>query len=125
MPLYEGRDLSQYLKKERIKEIWSGEKILKIFLQILSAIVYLHEKGIIYRDAKPQNCLLDKDFNVVIADFGISCSGSLEIMDRTIGKGTELYMAPEMEGDHYGCAVDIWAIGVTLYQLMYNALPFT
>ena len=52
---------------------------------------------------------------MVIADFGISCSGSLEIMDRTLGIGTELYKAPEMENDHYGSSVDIWAIGVILY----------
>ena len=46
-------------------------------------------------------------------------------MDRTLGIGTLTYMAPEMYNDHYGSSVDIWAIGITLYQLMYNQLPFT
>ena len=73
----------------------------------------MHAEGIIYRGAKPQNCLLDKNLNVAITDFGISCSGSAEIMDRTLGIGTLTYMAPEMYNDHYGSSVDIWAIGIT------------
>ena len=75
MPLYEGGDLSQYFHDDKIFELWRKDKILKIFLQIVIAIEYLHSKEIIYRDAKPQNCLLDNDLNVVICDFGISCEG--------------------------------------------------
>ena len=57
---------------------------------------------------------------IFFTDFSISCIGSLEIMERTIG--TPFYMAPEMENQDYGSSVDIWAIGVALYKLMYNQL---
>ena len=125
MPLYEGGDLSQYFESNRIQELWKDEIILKLFLQIVSAVEYLHNKNIIYRDAKPQNCMLDKNLNIAITDFGISCLSIPDSNDHTVEVGTKFYCAPEMEDQEYDNSVDIWAIGVILYQLLYNKFPLT
>ena len=68
--------------------------------------------------------MLDKNFNVAITDFSIASEGSVYIRDRTPDTITELYSAPEMEDSDCDSSVDIWAIGIILYQLMYNSMPF-
>ena len=100
-------------------------RIVKIFLQIVSAIDYLHDSKIIYRNAKLNNCLIDKFFNVTLCDFGISCSGGQTEEPRTHIE-TDILMAPEVSRkEKYGNKVDIWSLGVILYQLMYGQDPYS
>ncbi|CAG9583487.1 unnamed protein product [Danaus chrysippus] len=93
--------------------------------EIVAALGYLHAEGIIYRDLKLENLLLDKDGHIKIADFGL-CK-----VDITYGRttktfcGTPEYLAPEvLEDTDYGPAVDWWGTGVVLYEMVCGRLPF-
>ncbi|ESN95435.1 hypothetical protein HELRODRAFT_86903 [Helobdella robusta] len=117
-----GGELFDYLTSNgRLKEKEARMK----FRQILSAVHYFHQKNIVHRDLKAENLLLDKDYNVKIADFGFSnefCPGSK--LDTFCGSPP--YAAPELFlGKKYiGPEVDVWSLGVILYTLTTGALPF-
>uniref|UniRef100_A0A8C6TMU9 non-specific serine/threonine protein kinase n=1 Tax=Neogobius melanostomus TaxID=47308 RepID=A0A8C6TMU9_9GOBI len=96
-----------------------------IFRQITSAVHYLHKNGVVHRDLKLENILLDQDLNVKLADFGLSNHFQKGTLLQTYC-GSPLYAAPEIvQGLPYqGPEVDCWALGVLLYTLMYSSMPF-
>ncbi|KAK7884216.1 hypothetical protein WMY93_027339 [Mugilogobius chulae] len=96
-----------------------------IFRQIISAVHYLHKNGIVHRDLKLENILLDQDLNVKLADFGLSNHFQKGTLLQTFC-GSPLYAAPEIvQGLPYqGPEVDCWALGVLLYALVYGSMPF-
>ena len=99
-----------------------------LFRQVIVGIGYLHKKGIIHRDVKLENILIDNEGCIKIADFGISKEikpGHL-IKDRHIC-GTPAYMSPEMikeKAIRYDGSTDVWAAGVVLFVMVYGHLPF-
>lgn len=122
MEYVNGGELFFHLSRERI---FSEDRTRFYGAEIISALAYLHEEGIIYRDLKLENLLLDKDGHIKIADFGL-CKE-----DITYGRttktfcGTPEYLAPEvLEDNDYGRAVDWWGIGVVMYEMMCGRLPF-
>lgn len=97
------------------------------FKQISSAIEYLHTRGVVHGDIKPENMLLSGDGSLKISDFGQSqiLSDGESKLTKTLG--TPAFLAPEIcAGEEYdGFAADIWALGVTLYFFIFGKLPFT
>jgi RAC serine/threonine-protein kinase len=93
--------------------------------EIICAIKYLHGLGIIYRDLKLENLLLDHDGHIKIADFGL-CKEDIHFGSTTkTFCGTPEYLAPEvLEDSDYGRAVDWWGTGVVMYEMMTGRLPF-
>ncbi|KAF8386488.1 hypothetical protein PRIPAC_75630 [Pristionchus pacificus] len=98
-------------------------KMKSWFKQLLSAVAYIHEQGMIHRDLKPSNILLASDVLIKICDLGISASRKIiddqEVpISRTNDRGTVKYMAPEQKGwAGYSAKVDIFSLGLILAEL--------
>uniref|UniRef100_A0A672LJ88 Protein kinase C n=1 Tax=Sinocyclocheilus grahami TaxID=75366 RepID=A0A672LJ88_SINGR len=93
--------------------------------EVCIALNFLHEKGIIYRDLKLDNVLLDQDGHIKITDYGM-CKEGIRPGDTTSTFcGTPNYIAPEiLRGEDYGFSVDWWALGVLMFEMMAGRSPF-
>jgi len=109
------------------KGSYSEDDAKELVRKIVSAVEYLHSKGIAHRDLKPENLLvksLENDTEVKIADFGLSKIIDQEKMMQT-ACGTPGYVAPEvLQAEGYGDEVDMWSIGVITYILLCGFPPF-
>lgn len=101
----------------------SEDNAFKYFIQVASAMYFLHENSLIHRDLKPENCLIDKDGNVKLCDFGWTVDTSHG--ERATFCGTYEYMAPEIIREKpYSKSIDVWSLGVLLYELIHSYSPF-
>eukprot|EP00088_Acartia_fossae_P052672 TRINITY_DN5962_c0_g1_i4.p1 TRINITY_DN5962_c0_g1~~TRINITY_DN5962_c0_g1_i4.p1 ORF type:complete len:814 (+),score=178.37 TRINITY_DN5962_c0_g1_i4:152-2443(+) len=93
--------------------------------EVTLALQYLHRHGVIYRDLKLDNIMLDSDGHVKIADFGMCKEGIRDDVTTSTFCGTPDYIAPEILQEHdYGASVDWWALGVLMYEMMAGQPPF-
>ncbi|XP_074600937.1 AKT serine/threonine protein kinase [Brevipalpus obovatus] len=117
-----GGELFFHLSKDKV---FTEDRTRFYASEILLALDYLHSQGIIYRDLKLENLLLDKDGHIKIADFGL-CKEDINWGATTkTFCGTPEYLAPEiLEDTDYGRAVDWWGLGVVMYEMMCGRLPF-
>lgn len=123
MEYIDGITLKEYITKQ--DKIKMNEAVYFV-QQILCALKHAHDKGVIHRDIKPQNIMLLKDGNIKVTDFGIArfCTNETQtIIDRAIG--SVHYIAPEQaKGGITDEKADIYSVGVMLYEMLTNRLPF-
>ena len=101
------------------------QEALRIARDVLAGLTAAHEAGVVHRDVKPDNILLSNDGTAKLADFGIAGDGAIAALQP--GRGTRGYMAPEQEddlrSDSVDHAVDIYAVGVVLFEMLVGRLP--
>ena len=119
----------EYAKKGSLYQLIQQKKGMSeneaffYFIQVASAIYFLHENGYAHRDIKPENILLDENGGIKLCDFGWCVNVAKG--ERTTFCGTYEYMAPEMINDEfYDKGIDIWSLGVLLYEMIHGYSPF-
>ena len=117
-----GGDLAQVLEREGKLE----ESKAKLYVaEILLALEELHSNGVIYRDLKPENVVLDAAGHAMLTDFGLSKEGMEADMLTGSFCGTASYFPPEvLAGKGHNRSIDYYLLGVLLYQLLVGAPPF-
>jgi len=117
-----GGELFFHLSKDKR---FSEDRTRFYICEISLAMTYLHGEGIIYRDLKLENLMLDREGHIKITDFGL-CKEDVNYGDSTTTFcGTPEYLAPEViEDSDYGRAVDWWGVGVVMYEMISGMLPF-
>ena len=124
MEYIKGKTLKQYIQEF---SPLSPAKSVQIMKQLTSAIAHAHENGIIHRDIKPQNILVDDEGNVKITDFGIATTLNATSYTQTNSvMGTVHYLSPEQaRGGIATKKSDIYSLGIVLYELLTGELPFS
>ncbi len=101
-------------------------EIISYARQICAALEHAHSRGIIHRDLKPENVIIAPDGTAKLTDFGLARSVASRITDHGAIVGSVFYLAPELAlGKDYDGRADLYALGVMLYELATDRLPFT
>ena len=122
MEFIEGRDLSSVLEERKL----GPEEAVKILRQVCSALEAAHAEGVVHRDLKPQNIMIEASGRVVVMDFGLA--RSMETTGLTQAgavMGTPAYMSPEQaKGLPADERADIFSLGIIFYQMLTGVVPF-
>jgi eukaryotic-like serine/threonine-protein kinase len=98
---------------------------IDIVAQILHAARFAHGRGVIHRDLKPHNVILDAEGRAKVTDFGIARAGASDMTLTGSIMGTAQYLSPEQaQGQAVSAASDLYAVGIVLYELLTGAVPF-
>ena len=124
MEFIEGRELAQHFDNQNY---FSLAEAVRILCELLDALAYAHDRGIVHRDVKPANVMIDRAGHVKLTDFGVARlvdTGADRTMPGTM-VGTPSYMSPEqIQGLAVGSRTDLFAVGVILYQFLTHERPF-
>ena len=125
MEMIDGGSLAERLQRERMLPI---DDAARIFGEVASALAHAHKRGVVHRDIKPQNVLLDSESGrALVTDFGIARTaegGSLTATGMVVG--TPAYLSPEqVTGEPSDHRADIYALGVMAYEMIAGRAPFT
>lgn len=129
MEYFAGRDLYTTLE-DRSYQPYSEQTAKEIFKQLVGAVTHCHQRGIVHRDIKLENILMDKYGRTKLIDFGL-CDFVLDVGNATRlcvdSVGSPAYISPEvLVGKPYdGFKADVWSSGVVLYALLFGCFPFS
>lgn len=125
--------VNEYMKSQTLRDTLNYKKNLtlneacQIMLQLCDAMIEIHSKNIIHRDIKPQNIYYGSDGTIKLSDFGISVllNSPLNVNENKKVMGTVQYLAPELVyGKKCSFQSDIYAAGITFYELLTGQVPF-
>jgi len=120
MQLLEGRSL-----KELIDQGLTPEQAAGLVRQVLVAAGFAHRHGVVHRDLKPQNVIVDAEGKATVTDFGIARAGASEITQVGSVMGTPHYLSPEQaQGQEVTAVSDLYSVGVILYEALTGRVPF-
>jgi serine/threonine-protein kinase len=127
MPFVEGESLEQRLERERQLSV---DDTLKIAGQVADALAYAHERGLLHRDIKPGNIMLERG-HAVVTDFGVaravSAAGGDRLTSTGLAVGTPAYMSPEQASadDRLDARSDLYSLACVAYEMLAGQPPFT
>lgn len=122
MELVDGLTLREVLDQQRLPL----EEVTRIGTDLADVLAYVHEQGVVHRDVKPSNVLLNRDGRVRLADFGISrLAGASGLTAAGTTIGTASYLAPEqVQGDRVGPPADVYALGLVLLEAVTGRVEY-
>ena len=121
----------EYVSGKTLKDIVLEEgpldpqRAVDLTVQILRAARFAHRRGIIHRDFKPQNVIVDDEGRAKVTDFGIARAGASDMTQTGSILGTAQYLSPEQaQGHAVGARSDLYSIGIILYEMLTGRVPF-
>jgi eukaryotic-like serine/threonine-protein kinase len=119
----------QYLEGRSLKQLIDAgltpEQSVYLVRQVLEGARFAHRHGVVHRDLKPQNVIVDDEGKAVVTDFGIARAGVSEITQTGSVMGTPHYLSPEQaQGEEVTPVSDLYSIGVILYEALAGRVPF-
>ena len=122
MEFLEGRSLKDVIREEGPLD---ALRAVDIAIQILRAARFAHRRGVIHRDLKPHNVILDEEDRAKVTDFGIARAGASDMTETGSIMGTAQYLSPEQaQGHAVSAQSDLYAVGIVLYEMLAGRLPF-
>jgi eukaryotic-like serine/threonine-protein kinase len=122
----------EHLKGRNLKELLGARGPAPVHIavdvarQVLAALGHAHKNGIVHRDIKPHNVMIDDDRRVKVTDFGIARAGASQMTEAGSIVGTAQYLSPEQaRGAMVDQRSDLYSVGVVLYELLTGEVPFT
>ena len=117
-----GRSLKQLIRDEAPLD---PQRAIEIAIQILKAARFAHRHGVIHRDLKPHNVIVDDAGHAKVTDFGIARAGASDMTETGSIMGTAQYLSPEQaQGHAVSASSDLYSVGVVLYEMLTGHVPF-
>src|SRR5213075_610798 len=122
MEYLEGRTLKQLVREHGAMP---SDTAIDITIQVLRAARFAHKRGVVHRDIKPHNVILDEEGRAKVTDFGIARAGASDMTETGSIMGTAQYLSPEQaQGHSVSARSDLYAIGIVLYEMLAGRVPF-
>ena len=122
----------EYLEGESLDRIIEQKPVLPLsvklgyIVRVIDALAYAHQHNVVHRDVKPANIMVTKEGVVKVVDFGIARLTDMSMTQPNMMIGSRAYMSPQLyKGERADARSDIWAVGVSLYELLAYRRPFT
>ena len=125
MEYVQGKTLKRFIQESGALR---PEIAAQIIIRVLAALQHAHQNGVVHRDIKPQNILIDKEGTVKVADFGIARMANAQTVSQTDESvmGSVYYFSPEQaRGAAVDARSDIYSVGVVFYEMLTGKVPFT